>query len=500
MFTHGFKWHFIHVFLAVLCLASTASYGQGEGNGAPPPTPSTLQTDTHPPPVEQALVPESVFAMQLVDALKLGPVPDEAKAEERLSGLGIEPKNGWIADYPVTPAVLGDIEKSIAEASDQGKIAFTKDQALKLVGEVKAGLGLAVSSAPNVPPGVIKSPGHTTLYIYTDRKGVVHYTDNFDAIPKEYRGLARVISQPKPHELSGEAESGTTEALEPQYNANLPPEDINNYYDEQGPPVVTYYSPPDPYAYLYAWVPYPFWSTGFYFPGFFVLNNFHRHVLFNRHSFFVSHHVGRGAPFSQPLSIGPTQHALPGPLMSDRMAPSRWFSSPHAEAGARAIIMLNQNHNRLINGSAISRRDASRQPFSSAGHAGTRGNVPAVQNGRVMMPHDHFRSTPASGIRIFTSPRFNPETDVPNAPRFSSRSGIRVFTSPRFNPRTDVPNTPRFSSRPAFDHARVFSSPRSFGAGGSGRFPMGGGSPGFHGGGNFARHGGFAGGSRGGHR
>ena len=48
--------------------------------------------------------------MQLAEALKLGPVADEAKAEELLSGLGIEPKNGWIAEYPVTPEVLGDIE------------------------------------------------------------------------------------------------------------------------------------------------------------------------------------------------------------------------------------------------------------------------------------------------------------------------------------------------------------------------------------------------------
>ena len=69
------------------------------------------------------------------------------------------------------------------------------------------------------------------------------------------------------------------------------PEVINKQYYEQGPPVVTYYAPPDPYYYLYSWVPYPFWSTGFYFPGFFVLNNFHRHVFFNRHPYFVTHHA-----------------------------------------------------------------------------------------------------------------------------------------------------------------------------------------------------------------
>jgi hypothetical protein len=113
-----------------LCLLSTVSHGQDEGDDiAPPPTPSTIQTDTNSPPVAQTLVPEGVFAMQLAKALKLGSLQDEAKAEELLSSLGIEPKNGWLAEYPVTPDVLGDVEKGISVASDQGKIKLTKDQA-----------------------------------------------------------------------------------------------------------------------------------------------------------------------------------------------------------------------------------------------------------------------------------------------------------------------------------------------------------------------------------
>ena len=168
MFTHGFKWHFIHVSRAILTalyLLSTASHGQDEGNDAPPPpSPSTIQTDTNLPSVEQTLVPEDVFAMRLAEALKLGPVPDEARAEELLSGVGIEPKNGWIAEYPVTPAVLGDVEKGISVASDQGKIALTKDQALKRIGDVKTRLGFEVNPGPNAPAGLIKRPGNTTIY------------------------------------------------------------------------------------------------------------------------------------------------------------------------------------------------------------------------------------------------------------------------------------------------------------------------------------------------
>ena len=124
MFTHISKQHIIlvvRVLLIALSLVSTASHGQDEQNGAPLPIPSTTQTGINPSSIEQTLVPESVFAMQLAEALKLGPVDDEAKAEELLSGLGIEPKNGWIAEYPVTPEVLGDIETGIAMAERSGQ-------------------------------------------------------------------------------------------------------------------------------------------------------------------------------------------------------------------------------------------------------------------------------------------------------------------------------------------------------------------------------------------
>jgi hypothetical protein len=478
MFTRGFKWYFIRVLsalFAALCLLSTASHGQGEEeDNAPPPTPSTIQTDTNSPSVEQTLVPEGIFAIQLAEALKLGPVPDEAKAEELLSGLGIEPKNGWIAEYPVTPAVLGDVEKGISAASDQRKIALTKDQALKLVGKVKAKLGFDVNPGQNAPADLINKPGSTTIYSYIDSKGVLHFTDVYDTIPKEYRKNAKTISQATPHERSAETGGGATEAPGPQYMANPNPDDINNYYYEQGPPVVTYYSPPDPYYYLYSWVPYPFWSTGFYFPGFFVLNNFHRHVFFNRHPYFVTHHISSSA-FHLPLSVGPVNRAWLGHLTSEGMPHSSWFSNSNAQAGARAIVTLNQNRNRSINGTAVSRMDAWRQPFSSAGNSRTLGNAPAILNGRAAMHNNSFRHVPYSGGRI--------------------------NNQPAFNQRTYVPNTPRFYTSPVFVQDRVFRSTRSFGRSVTSGFHNGGAFGGFHGGGNFTSHGGsFPGSSRGGHR
>jgi hypothetical protein len=481
MFTQGFKWHFIRVLsglLAALCLLSTASHGQDEGDDAPPPTPSTIQTDTNSPPVAQTLVPEGIFAMQLAEALKLGPVPDEATAEELLSNLGIEPKNGWLAEYPVTPAVLGDVEKGISVASDQGKIALTKDQALKLVSDVKAKLGFDVNPGSNAPAGLIERPGNKTIYSYTDSEGVLHITDDYDSIPKEYQKNAKIVTESTLHQPLGGTDGSATEAPGPQYMANPNPEDINNYYYEQGPPLVTYYAPPDPYYYLYSWVPYPFWSTGFYFPGFFVLNNFHRQVFFNRQPYFVAHHVG-GSAFSRPLSVGPVNRAWPGHMTPNAMAHPRWFSTPNAQASARAIVTLNQNRSRSINGTgaAISQMNTSKPPFSSAGNFRTLGNAPAVLNNRTTMHNDSFRS----------------------APHF----GGRIFNQPAFNQRTYAPVTPRFYSPPAFTQGPAFRAPRSFGGSVAGGFHSGGAVGGFHGGGNFTnqgRGGSFAGASRGGHR
>jgi len=76
-------------------------------------SPPTDRAGANSPPVEQALVPEGFFAIQLVEALKMGQAQDEAQAENMLSSVGIEPKNGWIAGYPVTPPIIGEIEKGV---------------------------------------------------------------------------------------------------------------------------------------------------------------------------------------------------------------------------------------------------------------------------------------------------------------------------------------------------------------------------------------------------
>jgi hypothetical protein len=174
------------------------------------------QIATDAPPVSQALVAEGDFAMRLAAALQLGTPATEAQAEDMLTSVGIEPQNGWIADYPVTPVIMGELQDAVAASAAAYKIPLGKEAALQAFRDVAAGFGLAIS------------PG-------TDQ-----YTE----------------SQPPT----------TSEYVEPMT--------VDEYYAEEGPPVITYYVPPPDYYYLYSWVPYPFWYSSFYFPGFFILNDF----------------------------------------------------------------------------------------------------------------------------------------------------------------------------------------------------------------------------------
>jgi len=186
-----------------------------------------------PPPIEQQLVREGDFAVRLASALGIGTTDDEVEAESWLGEVGITPRNGWIADYPVTPDIVGELQKAVGDAADANKLSVGRDEALKRLYDVAAASGLPISP-------------------YTG--GTAYGADS----------------------------SGSQDYPNPQ--------DINSYYSDQGPPVVTYYYPPPDFYYLYAWIPYPFWCSGFWFPGFFVLNDFHRTIVINGRVIFVSNH------------------------------------------------------------------------------------------------------------------------------------------------------------------------------------------------------------------
>ncbi|HXX57236.1 MAG TPA: hypothetical protein VEI96_04490 [Thermodesulfovibrionales bacterium] len=183
------------------------------------------------PPLSQPLVREGTLASDLVAALNIGTPASEAEAESALSDVGIAPRNGWIADYPVTPDIVGELQTSINEAASGGRISMDNNAALKAFQDIMFGYNLSVAA-----------------------------------------------------DVSG---AGGGETSAPNYPDS---ESVNDYYYEEGPPVVTYYSPPPDYAYLYSWVPYPFWCLGFSFTGFFVLSDFHVRRHRHGHDEFITNH------------------------------------------------------------------------------------------------------------------------------------------------------------------------------------------------------------------
>ncbi len=212
------------LFAAMLLMLSFAPalWAQEE---APPPGPAGA------PPVEPSIVREGDFAVSLEQALGVGNSQDEVQAESALGGLGVSPRNGWIADYPVTPDVYGELQNSVAAAANAGKLPMSTDEALSRLGNLSAGLGL----------------------------GITPYA-------------------------SGANQTAPPAAAYPT------PADMSQYYAEQGPPIVTYYNPPPDYYYLYDWVPYPFFVSGFFFPGYFCLHDFHRHFVHHGRPVIVSNH------------------------------------------------------------------------------------------------------------------------------------------------------------------------------------------------------------------
>ncbi|HEX9080313.1 MAG TPA: hypothetical protein VF795_12040 [Desulfuromonadaceae bacterium] len=193
----------------------------------------TEQMAAAPPSIGQSLIREGDFAVKLENNLSMGTVQNEADAENRLAAVGIMPKNGWIADYPVTPDILDEVSIGVRNAADAGRIPLTADVALQRLNDVMAQAGLSMRT------------------------------------PSE-----------------GDANVPQLAATEDYPSAG----DISDYYYDAGPPVITYYAPPPEYYYLYGWVPFPFWCDGAWFPGYFILHDFDRHVHFGDRDRFVSNH------------------------------------------------------------------------------------------------------------------------------------------------------------------------------------------------------------------
>ena len=387
---------------AALVLFPAPFYGQGQSGGvagkAPLPTPMANQMSATSLPVAPPLVPEGAFAVQLVEALKIGQAQDEAQAETMLSEIGIEPRNGWIAGYPVTPDIVGEIEKSVAASIDAKTLKMGKDEAQKAVGNVSAQLGLNVMPASPSAFAQAAPTGNVPIYRYMDDNGVLYYTDRYDLIPKEYRDQLQTLGEEAPPQVSEEPAGEVAETPVNNYAANPAPEVINNYYYNDGPPVVTYYAPPTDYYYLYAWVPYPFRCSGFFFPGFFILRDFHRHVFFNNHPFVVTNHVVVNKTVSV---VNPLTRAYGGRIGDHRVPSARVVGSPSVRGGA-------QGFNALSHGTANSGRVTTRPGFNNG--------IPSSSPNRT-----HAQNRPGQGPNVTT---ITPSTI--NRGTTSNPNGMRI--------------------------------------------------------------------------
>ncbi|MHC1728435.1 MAG: hypothetical protein AB9866_20940 [Syntrophobacteraceae bacterium] len=206
------------------------------------------------PPVEQPLIREGDFAVELAKSLNLTTTNDEPLAESSLAEAGIAPRNGWISDYPVTPDIVSEVQDSVKQAANSGGIAMDERAAVRAVQRVLYEMGLPIKVA----------------------------------------GAQMEYGQAAASEERYESSGSVYESNPPAYDQ--PEVTVDDYYYEYGPPVVSYYVPPWDYAYLYSWVPWPFWWGSSWFGGYFVLNNFD---VFRRHHGHWGHggHHGRNGNY-----------------------------------------------------------------------------------------------------------------------------------------------------------------------------------------------------------
>jgi hypothetical protein len=391
------------------------------------------QTTAHAPAIEQTLVPEGDFAMKLVASLKMGTVETEAQAEDMLSSVGRAPRNGWIADYPVTPDIIGELQKAVMAAADSNKLPMGRDEALKVFQNLTAEFGLAV--APE-----------------TSSK----YSENQAPTSPEY----------------------------------VQPTVINNYYYDEGPPVVTYYPPPWDYDYLYAWVPYPFWCSGFFFPGFFILHDFHRTVVFGHRTVVVTNHLfdhrARRVVVIDPVRRMRGRRTW----VTSGFSPNRKFN-PETRRGAASIFERSRERVRLGNAMPRTTRGGFTGNIARPGSQNrskerslrNRGNIERRNEMNIQGPRGEYG-------RSFSAPNATYERSV-NQPPMKNRGfnrrperSERSFSSPSISNRSS--RSPESFGRSFSASSRSFSAPR----GSFGGFHGGDLSGGFHGGGFGGFHGG----------
>jgi len=368
-------------------------------------------------PIAQPLIREGDFAIKLVEALKIGQAESEAEAESMLASAGIAPKNGWIADYPVTPEVIGELEKTIGEAADAKRLPMGKNEALKIFRTAMVELELPMIA--EIPDRYAERPSPTT----------------------------------------------------PQY---AEPSVIDNYYYAEGPPILTYYPPPPDYYYLYAWIPNPFWCSGFYFPGFYILHDFHRVVYTNGHKCFITNHI-RDHRTGRIISIHPERRHEGRTFGVGDSPRRRGLNSTEARNGARSIFERSRERVALGNTTSpiTDRGHNNRNPdYSRSGRGAerqiyNRESKPSGFNGR----NSNYGRPPVVDRRMSRTPSSETGSHGMNERAFSRPGSMNRQYGMNFQ-RPPAGET-RSSSPPARGSERSLSPPRQDGGQHFGSSPMG---------------------------
>lgn len=375
------------------------------------------QVATEAPPVAQALVREGDFALKLVEALKLGSANSEAEAESSLASVGIAPRNGWIASYPVTPDILSELRDAVGDAADGGRLAMNTDEALNAFHNLANETGLAVVS------------------------------DTSDA--------GKGTEEPK------------------SYGQYSDPTVINNYYYDEGPPVVTYYPPPWDYYYMYSWVPHPFWWHSFWFPGFFILHDFHK-VVVVKHKVVkvVTNHVFDSG-LKKVITVDPGTRTAGRVFGSGSgVSGGRRFDSLESRRGAASIVERSREKTRVGNTpAAVTDRGNPMLNNRSAGPGGRREGTALMNRG----PGSETSSGPGAGSfsgtgtdrrlergRNETGSRDRRDSLIDRSGNFGSRQGTNLnrFFEGRGGVSAPPPRTDgRGFSSSSGSGGRSFSSP-----------------------------------------
>jgi hypothetical protein len=335
--------------------------------------------DQKAPPVAQTLVREGDFAIKLAAELDLGKPSDEATAEDMLTAAGVVPVNGWLSDYPMTPEIIGQLRDAVSKTAAEGKLKMNNEEAVK---------------------------------------GLYYLTAQMN------------LPTPAGAATGAEAQQGEGSGQAPAAPSN--PSVVNNYYYDQGPPVVTYYPPPYDYGYMYSWVPYPVWWFGFWFPGFFICNDFTTvivsPVFFDRR--IISNHVID--PVTRRVAIVDPVSRSGGSIRSTtvlRTAGGRTFGSlPEMRRSMGSVVARADSGN--VTGRGFSSRDSQKGAESIYRRSMDRAHsAPALRSGS---QNGRYRSYGSTGGRSmgegqrYSGPSQRMERSTPRMPERSyNNSGER---------------------------------------------------------------------------